>query len=227
MEMEKKILRNVLKPKNQGDFANLVAYKVLSHLNLEEFINEIENIFIEAVDFFNDNAALVALKIFACIRDQGLITPTTFVERIQEFYRKMPYGKEECFTHKFSPILVESKKFILEEIIKEWNVVNHNQVFKAGAKKLFKIFMSCYSPMPRNIRKINELESDYDFKIRGRAVFESDKKIIEDVFRGALKNVLPEDLLVWMREPNIPDELAKIMGIAWARNGGYLELMKK
>ena len=70
-------------------------------------------------------------------------------------------------------------------------------------------------------------ELDEEIKKRKRVESFDVRKVIENALREAVKEMSRTLLEKWLKSKHLPDEFAKIFGIAWSRNGGYLELMKK
>jgi len=221
------VLLECLDSRVDGGFESIFVYRELGCLKTPEFVKKIKDIFLEAASINNDKAALSALKILRRVLElSNGEEREDLLKTIQDFYWQMSYGRESV--QEFLPVMENSKEFIIQAVIWEWEMVNsHNpKALSEHGKKLFRFIAECYVCLPENSGKIIKRLGENSFRHRTRNIFEKNQETIEKILRDAIKTISPENLELWLKEKWMPNGFAKLLGIAWARNGGYIKLMK-
>lgn len=154
-----------------------------------------------------------------------------FRERLRELYWDLPdarlvQGHHIATGHPLeverSPTLVKTKLDVLGHIIGDW-VPQLTQ----ESIKVFRFMLAAYRPRPSG-NNLREGESHAEWKAHGRFVSDDEQNGILRLVREHVGThpFTAEAIEPWLEQPNVPDEIQKILAMARARHGGP-ELAKR
>lgn len=169
----------------------------------------------------NDKAVVELLKLlhkaYGEVNDKK-----SFIRQIKIIYWNLPDARVEMEYDRYDdkksphhyPILIESKKWILEKVAWEWQLDEYND----WDIECFRFLVAAYKSMPKDWQK-HDGESEDETKARGRFISEAEQGKIEALLRekGGYKS---KDIEMWLQQNWLPEEMAKILVIARARSGG-------
>lgn len=182
------------------------------------------------------------------IAQNDLIAPIRkeFLDKIQALYWQFPNAIEleksvssndplVCPYHRHKATLVESKKWILKQVLDAWYSGDTSE----WCIDLFRFIVKAYTPklqiplfdvidyartQGEDIKKL----SDEEIENRGRErkVFRAEQDYIEALLRDRLKETGSSGCEFWIKQPNLPAEIVKIFAIARIRNSGKDFIMR-
>lgn len=218
------IIAKMMCEKN-NDFSSIVAWKAFERLALPQFLKKMEQILAEAVELKVDKAVLSCLEIFYIAYEDDR---EYFLKMIQDLYWKICDYRSSISASDLQMKMPESRKFIIQTVSNLWMPTPINKYNKELFNFLICLYVCIDTLMGNSSKMFWESEGAFKARKNGRIIFEGEKEFIKHTLRKRLEVISFQSIEAWMKEDAyLPSEIAKIFGIAWARNGGYIELMKK
>ncbi len=184
----------------------------------------------------------------AIIAQNDLIAPIRkeFLDKIQALYWRFPntidlkesiegHDPQVYPYHKHKATLIESKKWILKQVMDAWYVGDTSE----WCVDLLRFVVKAYTPKQRtpisdlieqtkamgeDIKKLSDEELEY--RARKWKVFKVEQDNILALLRGRLEQAYSGACESWLRLIDFPEEIAKIFAIARVRSGGKELIMR-
>ena len=213
------------------DFFVLATDIMLTGMADEQLIEKLKAIFLLAAEDHNDKAALKSLELLTKAYDQtkGLSDKQLRDYLMTEAYWKIPDMK--TISHgryheddEYVPTMLETKSWILEQVIRDWHVDPLSRKITKGSIRAFQFLIAAYEPLPYEPLpedwKTLVKNAEFKTKSKGRLVSKDEKDGILGLIRKHDDRFMPKELEEWMKQPWIPNEFEKTLAIARTREGG-------
>lgn len=193
-----------------GDVSAILADEMMTELTIDERIFVIKKSVFTAMKNFRLDGALGLFKLLKDVYKEKMKVRKIcwaevvkeFVETLMDLYWEFP--NDSGFN--------ESRKWILEEVDNEWAPGSTGP----WSEKAIRFLCAVHSPIHSDDqRKFSEDEE----KSRGYKTSKVECDKIEDLLRKHMEGVSPEYLEMWLKMPQLPLDILRLIAVARTKNG--------